>query len=186
MNSRMVSLAPEEYANFEQILFGNSENPRKILGPHMVQQENGCKKVIRTCQPGATSAWLVDQQEKIHQPMQKIHDQGLFEAICNEEFFSEAGSEYKIRVKTENEQQMTIHDPYAFAPMLTDQDLYLFGEGNHHRIYECLGAKLREVDGVKGVNFAVWAPNAKGVSLIGSFNAWDGRKHAMQKRVPSH
>jgi 1,4-alpha-glucan branching enzyme len=78
-----------------------------------------------------------------------------------------------------------MHDPYAFPPMLTDYDIYLMGQGQHWRSYERLGAHLRTVDGVTGVNFAVWAPNAEGVSVVGDFNAWDGRRHPMKKHVPS-
>lgn len=185
MNSRMVSLPPEEYANFEKIIFGNSDNPRHLLGPHCIEQGNEKRTVIRTCQPNAKKAWLVNSEESIHQPMRKVHEQGLFEVVCNQQFFPNAQDGYKIRLKTDNDQQLTIRDPYAFSPMLSEQDLYLFGEGNHHEIYNRLGAQIREIDGVKGVNFAVWAPNAKGVSLVGSFNDWDGRKHAMQKQVPS-
>ena len=65
--------------------------------------------------------------------------------------------------------------------MLTEFDLHLFGEGNHHRIYEKLGAHPTEIDGVKGVYFAIWAPNARNISVLGDFNHWDGRKHQMRK-----
>ena len=78
-----------------------------------------------------------------------------------------------------------MRDPYAFPPLLTDYDLHLIGEGTHWKSYERLGAHLRTVDGVEGVNFAVWAPNATGVSIIGDFNGWDGRRHPMRKRIPS-
>ena len=80
---------------------------------------------------------------------------------------------------------MTKHDPYDFEPLLSDMDLHLFNEGNHFDIYEKLGAHLRTIDGVKGVNFAVWAPNAQSVSIVGDFNQWDGRQHPMRKRIPS-
>lgn len=69
--------------------------------------------------------------------------------------------------------------------MLTDFDLHLLGEGRHWRSYEKLGAQLTERDGVAGVSFAVWAPNADAISVVGDFNGWDGRSHPMQKRVPS-
>ncbi|MCA9125301.1 MAG: 1,4-alpha-glucan branching enzyme, partial [Planctomycetales bacterium] len=78
-----------------------------------------------------------------------------------------------------------MHDPYAFEPFLTDYDLYLLGEGTHSRAYDKLGAKLRDVEGVTGVNFAVWAPNATSVQVVGDFNYWDGRSHSMRKHIPS-
>ena len=78
--------------------------------------------------------------------------------------------------------ETTKHDAYYFAPQLSDYDLYLFGEGNHYSLYHKLGAHPTTVDGLKGTRFAVWAPNAARVSVVGSFNFWDGRKHAMQAR----
>ena len=88
---------------------------------------------------------------------------------------------YQLRVK-EGEHDRFIYDPYAFrSPKLTEFDLHLFSEGNHHRIYEKLGAHLTSVDGITGVYFAVWAPNARNVSVLGDFNYWDGRKHQMRK-----
>jgi 1,4-alpha-glucan branching enzyme len=78
-----------------------------------------------------------------------------------------------------------MHDPYAFPPLLTDYDLYLLQEGLHWKSYERVGAHLRTVNGVSGVNFAVWAPNAESVSVTGEFNGWDRRRHAMRKHIPS-
>src|ERR1700690_2330356 len=72
-----------------------------------------------------------------------------------------------------------------FGSWLTDEDLYLFGMGDHHRIYDKLGAHPRTVEGVRGVHFAVWAPNARNVSVIGDFNDWDGRRHPMGARGTS-
>ena len=74
------------------------------------------------------------------------------------------------------------HDPYAFPPQLADFDLHLFGEGRHWHAYRFLGSHIREVDGVAGVQFAVWAPNATRVSVVGDFNDWDGRAHPMRVR----
>ncbi len=78
-----------------------------------------------------------------------------------------------------------MHDPYAFDPLLTDYDLHLIGEVQHWLSYERLGAHLREVNGVTGVNFAVWAPDAQGVSIVGDFNSWEAKRHPMRKHIPS-
>ncbi len=78
-----------------------------------------------------------------------------------------------------------MHDPYSFPHLLTDYDLHLLGEGTHWQCYNRLGTQLRTIDGVDGVNFAVWAPNATSVSVVGDFNAWDGRRHPMRKHIPS-
>jgi 1,4-alpha-glucan branching enzyme len=116
--------------------------------------------------------------------MRRIHPSGLFEAICPapEAHNSEP---YLLRVADDRGEQMTIHDPYAFPPLLSDYDLYLLGEGRHWRSYSRLGAQIRNVNGVDGVNFAVWAPNAQGISVVGDFNGWDGRRHPMQKHIPA-
>jgi 1,4-alpha-glucan branching enzyme len=116
--------------------------------------------------------------------MAKVHPQGLFEVVCEPTQFESGRANYQI-CYNKNCNLITGYDPYAFDPMLSDLDLHLFGEGNHKRLYDHLGAHLRTIDQVTGVNFAVWAPNARGVSLVGTFNEWDGRKHPMQKRVPS-
>ena len=70
--------------------------------------------------------------------------------------------------------------PYSFLPTLGDADLFLFGKGDERRIYDKLGAQLRTIDGVPGASFAVWAPNAQRISVVGDFNGWDGRCHQMR------
>ena len=94
-------------------------------------------------------------------------------------------TEYQIRVIDQGGQQTTMHDPYAFPPLLTEYDLHLLSEGTHWQSYTKLGAHLRNIGGVEGVNFAVWAPNAQGISVIGDFNDWDARRHPMRKHIPS-
>jgi len=90
-----------------------------------------------------------------------------------------------IRTADEKGNQSTMHDPYSFPHLLTDYDLHLLNEGTHWQCYNRLGAQLRTIDGVDGVNFAVWAPNATSVSIIGDFNGWDARQHPMRKHIPS-
>jgi 1,4-alpha-glucan branching enzyme len=92
---------------------------------------------------------------------------------------------YQIRLTNHDGDMKTIHDPYAFEPLFSEYDLYLHGEGSHWKAYEKFGAQLRTADDVTGVNFAVWAPNAQAVSVVGDFNFWDGRRHPMKKHIPS-
>ncbi len=185
MNSTVTgNLSASDFGFIDQILSNQSENPRHILGPHRIDTGHGPASVIRTLLPEARKAWILSADGCRQRPMQRIHPIGLFEVICDNRQFAADRGDYQIRYSTEST-EVTVHDPYAFAPMLSDLDLFLFGEGNHNRLYERLGAQRRTVDGVDGVNFAVWAPNAKGISLIGSFNEWDSRRHPMQKRVPS-
>jgi 1,4-alpha-glucan branching enzyme len=80
----------------------------------------------------------------------------------------------------DNGAKIQTRDPYSFLPTLGETDLFLFGQGNERRIYEKLGAQLRTIDGVAGTSFAVWAPTAQRVSVVGDFNDWDGRLHAMR------
>ena len=110
-------------------------------------------------------------------PMKQLAPEGLFEVFIPgpPECFR-----YQLRVKLHSGGIRQGYDPYSFLPTLGEQDLYLFNEGNEHRIYQKLGAHLRFIDGVPGVAFAVWAPTAKRVSVVGNFNRWDGRYHPMR------
>jgi 1,4-alpha-glucan branching enzyme len=114
--------------------------------------------------------------------MRRIHPAGLYEAICPVP--EDENQRYQFRVADNDGEVTTMHDPYAFRSHLTEFDLYLLGEGRHERIYEKLGAQIRTVDGVTGTNFAVWAPNARAISVVGEFNRWDARRHPMQKHIP--
>ncbi|PZR60139.1 MAG: 1,4-alpha-glucan branching enzyme, partial [Stutzerimonas stutzeri] len=91
---------------------------------------------------------------------------------------------YRLRIHWPGNVQET-EDPYAFGPLLGDTDLYLFAEGNHRQLWRCLGSAPVEHEGVPGVRFAVWAPNARRVSVVGDFNSWDGRRHPMRLRYPA-
>ena len=167
-----------------RLIEGTHENPFEILGPHEINGNGRRALAVRAFLPNANQAWLVDLAHgEVPRPMRRIHPAGLYEAICA----SPNGSapRYLIRITDESGRNLTMHDPYAFPPLLTDYDLYLLNEGRHWKLYERLGAQLRTIDGVDGVNFAVWAPNALGVSVIGDFNNWDGRRHPMRKHIPS-
>jgi 1,4-alpha-glucan branching enzyme len=87
---------------------------------------------------------------------------------------------YRLRIDWDGN-EVELEDPYRFPPALGEQDLYLFGEGNHHNVYDKLGAHPMTLEGAGGVSFAVWAPSASRVSVVGGFNNWDGRRHVMRK-----
>lgn len=164
------------------LLSGSHNNPFEILGPREVVDGPRKAIAVRAFWPQAPQAWLVDTRNQLR-PMRRIHPGGLFEAICLPE---ELGRRhYQLRVVTNDGRILTMHDPYAFEPLLTDFDRYLFGRGCHLEIYRKLGAQVRTIDGVTGVNFAVWAPNAQAVSVIGDFNDWDGRCHPLRKHESS-
>ena len=176
-----------DVGSFDQLVQGREDQPHDFLGPHLVEGPNKSGTVlVRAFLPVATEAWIENQSKEVivARPMKRVHDAGVFEIVCDSDVFETARGKYKFRY-VEGETTMTEYDPYAFPPYLSDEDLYLFNEGNHYQIYEKLGAHVREIDGVTGVNFAVWAPNAKSISLVGNFNDWDGRRHPMRKRMPS-
>ena len=148
-----------------------------MLGAHAIEQNGKTVWVVRAYLPSADSAWVVLPEERFEYQMYPVHNPHFFECTID----SLELSNYQLRLK-EGEVERVIYDPYAFrSPRITDFDLHLFSEGNHHRIYEKLGAHATEINGIKGVYFAVWAPNARNVSLLGDFNYWDGRKNQMRK-----
>jgi 1,4-alpha-glucan branching enzyme len=165
---------------------GRDEDPFGLLGPHEVVDEGRRALAVRAFLPQSAQAWVIDPAvgPGASQPMRRIHPAGLFEAICP---FPADGvaNKYLLQTADERGNRATMHDPYAFPQLLTGYDLHLLNEGKHWQSYERLGAQLRTIDGVQGVNFAVWAPNASAISLIGDFNAWDGRRHPMRKHIPS-
>jgi 1,4-alpha-glucan branching enzyme len=153
-------------------------DPFEVLGPHQVEGEKGRRLAIRAYEPGARELHIVETANpKKQYAMKPAYEPHFFE------YLFEGGREafaYQLRAVYESGQERTFHDPYCYGSWLTDQDLYLFSQGDHHRVYEKLGAHPRTVEGVKGVHFAVWAPNARKVSVIGDFNSWDGRRHQMR------
>ncbi len=168
------TVAPDQV---NRIIWNQHHDPFEVLGPHQITQDDKTVWVVRAYLPNADAAWVVCPEERTEYPMESTHHPHFFECLLERAELSN----YQLRIKEGDHERVT-YDPYAFrSPLLTDFDIHLFAEGNHHRIYEKLGAHLTEVDGVKGVYFAVWAPNARNVSVLGDFNWWDGRKHQMRR-----
>ncbi len=169
-----MTIAPDQV---ERIVWNQHHDPFEVLGCHLIEQDGKTVWVVRAYLPNASAAWVVRPEERLEYPMQKVHDPHFFECTID----TPELANYQLRI-LEGEHERVTYDPYAFrSPRLTDFDLHLFSEGNHHRIYEKLGAHPTQIDGVKGVYFAVWAPNARNVSVLGDFNFWDGRKNQMRK-----
>ena len=143
-------------------------NPFAFLGPH---QRDGVT-LVRTWQPGALEVELLDESGQLLARMDEPVP-GLFVAELG------GPRPYRLRIHWSGGLQET-EDPYAFGPQLGEMDIYLFNEGNHRRLGRCFGAQPWVADGVAGVRFAVWAPNARRVSVVGNFNSWDGRRHPMR------
>lgn len=167
-----------------RVIEGTHENPGEVLGPHRIEQDGREALAVRAYLPGSQQVWLVDKEHRAVRPMRKIHPAGFYEGLCP---LGSTGpnSQYLLRVANERGEVTEMQDPYAVAPLMTDFDRYLFGEGRNWNIYRRLGAHCRTVNGEVGVNFAVWAPNAQSIQVVGDFNFWDGRQHAMRKQIPS-
>jgi 1,4-alpha-glucan branching enzyme len=165
-----MSIAPDQ---IDRIVSNQHRNPFEVLGPHPA--EGGSAWIVRTYQPQADAIWVVLPEERREYPMTTQHHPHFFECIIPVAQLTD----YQLKIRSGSHEQV-IYDPYAFkSPVLTDFDIHLFAEGNHHRIYEKMGAHAIDLDGVAGVYFAVWAPNARNVSVLGDFNNWDGRQHQM-------
>ena len=168
------------------VINGYHENPFEVLGPHEIEEGGRRALAVRAYLPETQQVWLIDPRQGLSQPMRRIHPAGLYETICPTDLHCQSfGPTYQFRAVHQSGEQTTMHDPYAFPPLLTDYDLHLLGEGRHWKSYDRLGAHSREINGVRGTNFAVWAPNAESVSIIGDFNQWDRRTHTMRKHIPS-
>ena len=174
--------APRE--EVELILRAEHSDPFNVLGAHRVELAGKPATAIRAFMPGVGRAWVIREKLRGSGPsprleLQRIHGDGFFEVVFpgETELFP-----YRLVVKEAGGQEREFEDPYRFPPVLSDFDLHLIGEGTHYKTFEKLGAHRMEIEGVGGVGFAVWAPNAKRVSVVGDFNQWDGRRHPMRVR----
>lgn len=163
--------------DLDALLRAEHWQPHAVLGMHPVEHDGKRRVVVRAFLREAASCEVVDIATDERFPLKKIASEGVFEGLAGgrAEVFR-----YRLRVETHQREIHQFFDPYAFLPTVGEQDLYLFNEGNEHRPYTKLGAHLRVVDGVPGVSFAVWAPSARRVAVVGDFNHWDGRYHPMR------
>ena len=158
-------------AVWDAIAGGQYRDPFSVLGPH----RDGNSRVVRCFQPQAQSVTLVDRDGTELAPMERVNSTGLFVGQL-----PGRKRRYLLRVNERGQGTCDIDDPYRFPSLLGELDLHLIGEGTHQRLYDKLGAHIDRALGISGVHFAVWAPNALRVSVIGDFNDWDGRRHVMR------
>jgi 1,4-alpha-glucan branching enzyme len=163
----MTTLPQEAYAVIE----GRHSDPFHYLGLHV----EGDKPVVRAFVPEAEEVVAIDDQGN-ESELARVHEAGLFAGRL-----SNGSPRYHLRARF-GKRVVEFQDAYRFPPVLSDFDLYLLGEGNHLALYNKLGAHPMTLDGVPGVAFAVFVPNARRVSVVGDFNFWDGRRHAMRVR----
>ncbi|WP_018274055.1 1,4-alpha-glucan branching protein GlgB [Teredinibacter turnerae] len=160
------------------IVNSDCEDVFSVLGCHQINQH---EIEFRVFMPDADLVEIFNYEDQtLILPLAKVHPDGLF---CGR-MQGERLEKYCVNVKYGADFYL-LEDPYRFGSAIGEQDLYLFGEGTHERAYHFMGAQMKTVDGVEGCQFAVWAPNARRVSVVGDFNLWDGRKHMMRKHIPS-
>ena len=176
------------------LLRAENRDPFRLLGPHIVQQgeeggeykEKEKRLAVRGFFPWASEASILMNGQADPISAVRISPEWLFEAVLPilPELPVAPGS-YHWKVREPGQPERELHDGYAFPPLLSDFDLHLMGEGTHYLKYEKMGAHPVMIEGIAGVHFAVWAPNAVRVSVVGDFNRWDGRTHPMRNRGPS-
>jgi 1,4-alpha-glucan branching enzyme len=163
-------------ADLQALIEGTNRDPFAVLGPH--EAESGGGFVVRAFHPAAAGVELRLASGELR-AMRRLHPAGLFELVV------EDASQYRLRLSYAGGHVIEADDPYRYGRVLTDFDLHLFAEGTHHRAFDKLGAHRITVGTTTGVHFAVWAPNADRVSLIGDLNGWDGRVHPMRLLAPA-
>ena len=166
----------------ESLVRAENADPHDVLGPHYVYGEFG-RVVVRAFIPRASRVWVRFDGSAEAIPAERIHPAGIYSAdLPTGRELPLRPDSYRWLVRENGLPDREFVDPYCFPPLISDLDLHLFAEGTHYRTFDILGANVREVDGVAGVQFGVWAPNAERVSIVGDFNQWDGRTRPMRNR----
>jgi len=164
----------------QALIRGRHPDPFGVLGPHEV----GSGLAIRAFWPRARGITIVTPAGDVVGPMDRVDGAGLFAVVLPGQ--AREGSDYRLRVIDEAGQAFDLDDPYRYGPVLTDFDLHLLAEGTHVRAWDRLGARPITHGIRRGVHFAVWAPSARRVSVVGDFNRWDGRVHPMRARTSGY
>jgi len=159
-------------SDMQRIIDAQHNDPFCILGPHVDSQNTEICVFI----PNAKQVTVVETNSV----MQRVAESDIFTVSMTADAKKNLPEHYQLRWVDGNNTEHTQYDPYSFAPQVSEYDLHLYGEGKHWHAWHWLGAQLHQCDGIDGVLFAVWAPNATRISVIGDFNQWDGRRHPMR------
>jgi len=167
--------------DLDAITTARCAEPHSILGMHPLKGKSGAGGlVVRAYLDDAKTCEVVDvsKPDGPRYPLARLSKDGFFEGVIEgrDDFFR-----YRLRTERYNGEIRQFYDPYSFLPTLSEDDMYLFGEGTDTQVHRKMGAHLRDEGGVPGASFAVWAPNADRVSVVGDFNHWDGRYHPMRR-----
>src|SRR3954447_11668698 len=158
--------------DLERLVRREHAGPHDVLGAHQVANA----VVIRAYRPNASAVKAIPETGDPVE-LKLIHPGGVFEGVADA---AELPLAYRLEVDYGDSGTVTIDDPYRFLPTVGELDLHLVGEGRHEELWTKLGAHVREIDGVRGTAFSVWAPAGRAVSVVGDFNFWDGRLHPMR------
>ena len=175
MNNKLYKLM--NWPEIEEITYSDGDNPHRILGAHKV----GNAFLIQTFHPNVTGVEVVSEVSGKKYAMEMADDAGFYAALVP----VKEGSCYHYEVTTADGKVTSENDPYAFEPLLDREDCIKFNSGIHYHVDSRLGGHPMEREGINGVNFAVWAPEAARVSVVGNFNNWDGRIDQMRKLEPT-
>jgi 1,4-alpha-glucan branching enzyme len=177
MSSFEITGVPVDELNL--FLAGAHPDPFRMLGPHRV----GDDLVVRVFRPDAKEISIIPAgREEQRFEANRLRPEGFFQATLSD---TKRETDYEIHLTGWDGSTARVRDPYSYGLIMGEVDLHLFSEGNHLQLYDQFGAHLRTIGGVEGVYFAVWAPNAQRVSVVGDFNGWDGRVNPMRRLLGS-
>ncbi len=162
------------WVEYDELLAGRHNAPDHILGLH----EFGKGQVFTVYRPEAQAVFITDMKGEKKLELDEVEPgSGFFGKYIEDKKYK---APYLVNVQYGEEDVVVTADPYSFESQISSMDLYLFAEGKHYQIFDKLGAHPMEINGVKGTYFAVWAPRARAISVVGNFNMWDGRLHPMK------
>jgi 1,4-alpha-glucan branching enzyme len=169
--------------DLDALVRGQHGDPFSLLGPHVNRHH---RLEVRVLRPGAVAVELELRHPVARRvPMTPVHVDGLYDVEVADVTTLEQGVDYRLHVDFGGGVRVELDDPYRFGRIISDYDIHLFGEGRLLQVQDRLGAHPTDLGGIAGTHFAVWAPNAQRVSVIGEFNNWDGRVHPMRHLVSS-
>lgn len=171
MDNKLYKLM--NWSAIEEVIYSEASDPHALLGPHVV----GNNTLVQAYMPGASQVLLQKMDDMSEKEMEMADEDGFFAVLMP----GKKLGAYRYIITYPDGNTQIRQDAYRHEPLITPEDELLFAQGIHYTVYEKMGAHPCVLDGEEGVSFAVWAPNAMRVSVVGDFNDWDGRIHQMKK-----
>ena len=175
MNSAVHFSLVGDGTDLDRVIAGQHHDPHHVLGPHPERDGDGRERVvIRGWRPDATGMVILAGGQRVE--MSRVHPAGVFAGVVD----GPGIPDYRLETTYPGGVVVVLDDPYRYWPTLGELDLYLMGEGRHESLWHHLGAHVRVHQATPGTSFAVWAPGARAVRVVGDFNGWDGRINPMR------